>query len=554
MCAVISKRKDEEELRAKKFIDYGKFARKNCYKFIDYHIGSYYTKTAFSKDKNSKIKKESNRFINKNQHIKNTEVLVKITSNSKNQNAIYKHLEYISRNGSVETLVTDLNYCEPEFRDTISGQYHLMGKEYLKFTHSFYEEKIDLSKSKNARKAQRLTFNMVFSLKDYQGIDEFSFDPELVKKATFYTIKKFYPNNFFVLALHTDTNNPHCHICLKTQDENGKRIDIRKADLHKLREEFAKNLNNLGLEATATRKYERNTEKYISSSLYKDKVVPDFYPNAIKERNDPRFAPNQLKCFEIVDFGNAPYEFMQGNPQSYFITYLTKDFRKVSIWGQDLERIVKENNLKKGDFAKFHKIGRAYKMKSYEKIVKNSLYEINEPIYYSKWDCIVYDMEKKSLSKDKFEKLAQQEVLKPSVKFIKKISKEHNARKPRRPDSSRHYTKEEWAKYHQRRGRKAKRALQTTSSLYKSEFNFDECRGFNNLAPREFDSLRTLPQSSMDFTKREESKNTDLFLSSDAYPKLFNAQSQDYTELRWTASSSSGIRSIENSRENLERG
>lgn len=192
-------------------------------------------------------------------------------------------------------------------------------------------------------------------------------------------------------------------------------------------------------------------------------------------------------------------------------------------------------------------------MKSYEKIVKNSLYEINEPIYYSKWDCIVYDMEKKSLSKDKFEKLAQQEVLKPSVKFIKKISKEHNARKPRRPDSSRHYTKEEWAKYHQRRGRKAKRALQTTSSLYKSEFNFNECRGFNNLAPREFDSLRTLPQSFMDFTKREESKNTDLFLSSDAYPKLHNAQSQDYTELRRTASSSSGIRGIENNKENLER-
>ncbi|ENM4760889.1 hypothetical protein AB7U53_001245 [Campylobacter upsaliensis] len=70
-----------------------------------------------------------------------------------------------------------------------------------------------------------------------------------------------------------------------------------------------------------------------------------------------------------------------------------KDFIKVSIWGQDLERIVKKNNLKKGDFAKFRKIGRGYKMKSYEKIVKNSLYEINEPIYYSKWDCIVYDME-----------------------------------------------------------------------------------------------------------------------------------------------------------------
>ena len=65
---------------------------------------------------------------------------------------------------------------------------------------------------------------MIFSMKDYTGVNEFGFDPQLVRKAAIHTIEKHYPNNFFVAALHTDTNNPHCHICLKIRDNDGKRI------------------------------------------------------------------------------------------------------------------------------------------------------------------------------------------------------------------------------------------------------------------------------------------------------------------------------------------
>lgn len=543
MSAFALRKKDEEEiLRAKKVIDYAKFARNQSYKFVDWHIANYYTKTSFGKDKTSNIKKERNHFVNKNQHIKNTEVVVKITSTSKNQDAVAKHLSYMSRNGKLEILATDLHYADAIYQDTMNAQYHLQGKETIPFIHSFYKEQgIDFSQHSKPKKSKRITFNMVFSLKDYGGIDEFSFDPNLIKLASFYTLKKKFPNNFFSLVLHTDTNNPHCHICLKIENELGKRIDIRKADLFELRKEFANNLRKLGLEATATRKYERSKESNISYSLHKGKIVPPHYPEFIKEQNDPRYLPSKLQCFEIYDFGKAPYEFTQGNQQSYFITYLTKDFKKVSIWGQDLERIVKENNLKKGDFAKFYKVGRTYKMKNYEKIIKDSLYEVNEPIYYAKWDCITYDFERKSLSKEKFEKPTPQEMLKPSVKFIKKISKEHNARKPKRPDNKKHYTKEQWARYYSRK-RNSKRALQATTSLHKSEPYYNELNRLERLAWGEFDTLRTLPQSSVGVAKQREQENAHLFLSSNAHFKLQFAKSTDFASMRWTASSPSGIR------------
>lgn len=261
----------------------------------------------------------------------------------------------------------------------------------------------------------------------------------------------------------------------------------------------------------------------------------------LKEQNDPRYLPSKLQCFEIYDFGKDPYEFTQGNQESYFITYLTKDFKKVSIWGQGLERIVKENNLKKGDFAKFHKVGRIYRMKNYEKIIKDNLYEVNEPIYYAKWDCISYDFENKSLSKEKFDKQMPQETLKPSIKFIKKISKEHNARKPKRPDNKKHYTKEQWARYYSRK-RNSKLALPATTSIHKSELDYNELNRPKRLAWGEFDTLRTLSQSSVGLAKQRGQENTHLFLSSNAHSKLQFAKSTDFTSMRWTNSSPSGTR------------
>lgn len=70
-----------------------------------------------------------------------------------------------------------------------------------------------------------------------------------IKKAAIKTIKEKFPNNHFVLAIHNDTDNPHCHLDLKLVDSNGKRIKITPTYLKKLRDDFAKNLTELGYRA-----------------------------------------------------------------------------------------------------------------------------------------------------------------------------------------------------------------------------------------------------------------------------------------------------------------
>lgn len=95
---------------------------------------------------------------------------------------------------------------------------------------------------------------MVFSMKEHSTTPK-----EKLQQVVIATLKK-YIQTFFVLAFHGDTDDPHCHICLKVADKNGKRINLRKADIANLRVKFAKALNELGVEAKATNKKQREVE------------------------------------------------------------------------------------------------------------------------------------------------------------------------------------------------------------------------------------------------------------------------------------------------------
>ncbi len=55
-----------------------------------------------------------------------------------------------------------------------------------------------------------------------------------------------------LLTLHTDEPHPHVHLVLKAVNEQGVRLNIKKATLRHWRSEFARNLRLLGVEANAT--------------------------------------------------------------------------------------------------------------------------------------------------------------------------------------------------------------------------------------------------------------------------------------------------------------
>jgi hypothetical protein len=56
----------------------------------------------------------------------------------------------------------------------------------------------------------------------------------------------------YAMVLHTDEPHPHVHMVLKAVSGQGKRLHIRKAALRHWRQEFARHLQLLGVEANAT--------------------------------------------------------------------------------------------------------------------------------------------------------------------------------------------------------------------------------------------------------------------------------------------------------------
>ena len=55
--------------------------------------------------------------------------------------------------------------------------------------------------------------------------------------------------------------NPHVHISVRAESKHGKRLNPRKADLHRWRETFAERLREYGVEAEATRQATRGRNR-----------------------------------------------------------------------------------------------------------------------------------------------------------------------------------------------------------------------------------------------------------------------------------------------------
>ena len=64
-----------------------------------------------------------------------------------------------------------------------------------------------------------------------------------------------------VMVLHDHQANPHQHISVRAESKHGKRLNPRKADLHRWRETFAEKLRDRGVEAEATRQATRGRNR-----------------------------------------------------------------------------------------------------------------------------------------------------------------------------------------------------------------------------------------------------------------------------------------------------
>jgi hypothetical protein len=181
---------------------------------------------------------------------KSPQVMVKVYRGGKGMKAIREHMRYIARVGKDGEL-------------EIEDQEGLRAKgaaEIRKLADDWQYGQVALEEHSERRE----TLNIVLSMPA-------GTDPVLLKKAVRdFAEREFAGRHQYVMALHTaDTPhydedstdppnlNPHVHLLVKVADSAGRRLNPRKADLHRWREGFAEALRAYGVEAVATSRAER---------------------------------------------------------------------------------------------------------------------------------------------------------------------------------------------------------------------------------------------------------------------------------------------------------
>lgn len=228
------------------------------------------------------------------------EVMVKITSKSKNLKSLKNHLDYISRNGDVE--------LEDEQGLVYSGK-----EEVRNLRDNFRDNGVKIKKKGEQKREISQTINMVFSMRSHKEVSA-----EKLKKSVRATLKKLYPDHMYSLAYHGDTDNPHCHVVLKVADSFNNRLNLNLYDLQQIRQKFAHYLRSLSVEAKAT-PFKKMVNKVPAMAV------------------------------EVVDFGHSHYQFSEKNSHSYFLKYKNQYGKEIVMWGKDLEKSIRDNKVNVGD-------------------------------------------------------------------------------------------------------------------------------------------------------------------------------------------------------------
>lgn len=148
------------------------------------------------------------------------------------------HLSYISRNGKLE--------LENDRGEVASGRAAAAAvfREWM--------DKHDEDRANGmATDRTRITTSMVFSMPG-------EVSPEVVRDAVrALAEQEFQGRHDYVMALHTDTHHPHAHLTVRTVGHDGAKLALRKADLQHLRDVFAQELRQRGVEAESTPRHAR---------------------------------------------------------------------------------------------------------------------------------------------------------------------------------------------------------------------------------------------------------------------------------------------------------
>jgi hypothetical protein len=168
------------------------------------------------------------------------QVMVKVTGGGRGMKAIAAHFRYISKNGRLD--------IEDERGETMRGKDTLaVLADDWRFGGTLID---DIAEPGQRREA----FNIMLSMP--RGTD-----PLTVQRAAREFAQVELADHKYVMVLHDHQANPHVHISVRAESKHGKRLNPRKADLHRWRETFAEKLREHGVEAEATRQATRGNSR-----------------------------------------------------------------------------------------------------------------------------------------------------------------------------------------------------------------------------------------------------------------------------------------------------
>lgn len=178
------------------------------------------------------------------------EVVIKVKGSRRSQDSdhdaiagVLRYMMYISRNGQLLTVDEQ-------------GQ-PIDGRAAVREAHASWD--LDMQRMADGRgQSLHPSFNIIFSMPGKT-------DANKVLDAVQAFARRHFVGHQYVMALHTKETDPaddppehpHVHLVLRAEDEDGRRIHIRKGTLRSWREAFAAELRVRGIEANATSRAER---------------------------------------------------------------------------------------------------------------------------------------------------------------------------------------------------------------------------------------------------------------------------------------------------------
>jgi hypothetical protein len=166
------------------------------------------------------------------------EVMVKVSGGAKTTRGAIAHFQYISRQGDLEV-------------ETDDGE-RLQGKDVAAKLVDDWDLDIDAglnrwrAMERGGRQQTKLVHNIILSMPSGTSPER------LLAASRDFAREEFALKHRYAMVLHTDQAHPHVHLVVSAYNIEATRLNIRKADLRRWREQFARHLRQHGIEANAT--------------------------------------------------------------------------------------------------------------------------------------------------------------------------------------------------------------------------------------------------------------------------------------------------------------